>query len=1094
MSNKSYRQDESLIEPDQTQFQQIDQDPIKQEEILPSENQELDVLEVTQNITFNFANFTTFMIEIPDFAKLFSLQRYYQQELKQLLTSLELNFEIVKEGLKIQTEAEDSLHEELKHAVNKYLEQIHTRKLALDYDSSRTFFRSNYIQKECQNKQYYIVKQKNYDQQIEIHLVSKNQNINIVASNLEQKLKGLRIFFQDVVNHMTTPKVNIDHKTLLGTLRQVYFQKIISDDLEKQLPNLEFVDIIDKKRAYSSAIFGLHFPYNLEGKSLLCQEIFQYIKKRIESLLVIFISFEQQAEYVNQARKMEDLFNNFRQETRFLCVCQVDNSLKVIAILGTPESIKIIVNEELKQREKEFSIEFFKTLRVNILSKNFEFNATQQMGTFQSLIENIKSKKVIDISSQEQLHTFKFSSKVSFQSYCNLITHICDKKIGQANEKALSDDLKKINQKIKAFNLNGNFFTQLEVVPDPIRNQNIATQCKQEQANQIQNQKQKKKVIEQPIPQQNLPKDQNTIIQPNQKQQKIIEPKDSKSEQKEKLKHAVNKYLEQIHTRKLALDYDSSRTFFRSNYIQKECQNKQYYIVKQKNYDQQIEIHLVSKNQNINIVASNLEQKLKGLRIFFQDVVNHMTTPKVNIDHKTLLGTLRQVYFQKIISDDLEKQLPNLEFVDIIDKKRAYSSAIFGLHFPYNLEGKSLLCQEIFQYIKKRIESLLVIFISFEQQAEYVNQARKMEDLFNNFRQETRFLCVCQVDNSLKVIAILGTPESIKIIVNEELKQREKEFSIEFFKTLRVNILSKNFEFNATQQMGTFQSLIENIKSKKVIDISSQEQLHTFKFSSKVSFQSYCNLITHICDKKIGQANEKALSDDLKKINQKIKAFNLNGNFFTQLEVVPDPIRNQNIATQCKQEQANQIQNQKQKKKVIEQPIPQQNLPKDQNTIIQPNQKQQKIIEPKDSKSEQKESIIDLFVGNHQHYENVKEEKVVFTDRIVQEILDGKCTIKISEEYNEHFKNLTNNYQGVQVGYISITEKHLLSLKAFNKEIKIYPDANDIQRQNDEIIVLVKVNGNAEKNKETEIFEQIKQQDTFYMVNKDNQILPIQLI
>ncbi|CAK85374.1 unnamed protein product (macronuclear) [Paramecium tetraurelia] len=684
MNNKSYRQDESLVEPDLTQVQQIDQDPFLQEEILPSENQEIDVLEETQNITFNFTNIKTFMIEIPDFAKLFSLQRYYYQELKQFLTSLELNFQIVKEGLKIQTEVEDEHHEGIQNEINKYLKIIYTKKLALDYDSSRTFFRSNYIQKECQQQQYFIVKQKNYDQKIEIHLVSKNESIGVVASNLEQKLKGLRIFFQDVVNHMTTPKVNIDHKTLLGTLRQVYFQKIISDDLEKQLPNIEFVDVIDKKKTFSSAILGLHFPFDLQGKSLLCQEIFQYIKKRIESLLVIFISFEIQVDYLNQARKIENQINNFKQETRFLCVCQVDQSLKVIAILGTPESIKIIFNEQLKQREKEFSKEFFKTFKVNILQKNFDFNSTQQMGTFQSqIVEFVKKKKEIEILSQEQLYSLKFITKVSFESYCT-----------------------------------------------------------------------------------------------------------------------------------------------------------------------------------------------------------------------------------------------------------------------------------------------------------YFNQ--------------------------------LG------------------------------------------------------------------------------------NLITFICDKKIGQATEKALSEDLKKINSKIKDFNLNGKFFTQLEKIPDRIKNMNIAVQQNQEQArNQNQNQKQQQKVIEKPIPQQNLPQVQNPIIQQNQKQQQIIKITDSKDEQQEQLVDLFVGKHQHYENVKEEKIVFKDFIVQEILDGNGKIKISEEYDKHFKKLTNNNQNVEVGHISITEKHLMSLKAFDKEIKIYPKVNYIQRQLDEIILLVWVNGNADKNKDAEnmeIFGQINKQDEFYMVNQDNQILPIHKI
>lgn len=45
---------------------------------------------------------------------------------------------------------------------------------------------------------------------------------------------------------------------------------------------------------------------------------------------------------------MEGLINNYKRNNQFYCVCKVDSSLKVIAILGTPESIKIIVNEILK--------------------------------------------------------------------------------------------------------------------------------------------------------------------------------------------------------------------------------------------------------------------------------------------------------------------------------------------------------------------------------------------------------------------------------------------------------------------------------------------------------------------------------------------------------------------------------------------------------------------------------------------------------------------------------------------------------------------------------------------------------------------------
>lgn len=46
---------------------------------------------------------------------------------------------------------------------------------------------------------------------------------------------------------MTSPKINIDYKNLLGNLRQNYFQKILSDNLEEKFSeNLEFIDVIDK--------------------------------------------------------------------------------------------------------------------------------------------------------------------------------------------------------------------------------------------------------------------------------------------------------------------------------------------------------------------------------------------------------------------------------------------------------------------------------------------------------------------------------------------------------------------------------------------------------------------------------------------------------------------------------------------------------------------------------------------------------------------------------------------------------------------------------------------------------------------------------
>lgn len=38
-----------------------------------------------------------------------------------------------------------------------------------------------------------------------------------------------------------------------------------------------------------------------------------------------------------------------------------------------------------------------------------------------------------------------------------------------------------------------------------------------------------------------------------------------------------------------------------------------------------------------------------------------------------------------------------------------------------------------------------------------------------------------------------------------------------------------------------------------------------------------------------------------------------------------------------------------------------------------------------------------------------------------------------------------------------------MSLKVFSKEIKIYPKVQIIERSQDEIIIQVKVNGNAEK-------------------------------
>lgn len=54
------------------------------------------------------------------------------------------------------------------------------------------------------------------------------------------------------------------------------------------------------------------------------------------------------------------------------------------------------------------------------------------------------------------------------------------------------------------------------------------------------------------------------------------------------------------------------------------------------------------------------------------------------------------------------------------------------------------------------------------------------------------------------------------------------------------------------------------------------------------------------------------------------------------------------------------------------------------------------------------------------------------------------------------------------IGFICIPEKDLMSLKVFKKEMKIYQKNENIERSQNEIIIQVEVNGNAEKMK---IFE-----------------------
>ncbi|CAD8053533.1 unnamed protein product [Paramecium sonneborni] len=531
MNNKSYSKDESLNQS-KSVIKQGDDDPYDpKEQILPSEYQEMDNLDETQNITFNFSNFHKIHIPISDFPILISLQKFYQEEFKQLIQNFELNCQFNKQGLNIETKAEENYHKDLKNEIQKYIEKIYTQKLALDYDSSRVFFRSNYILNQCAKLKYFIVKYKNSDQKIEIHLVSKQEDINIVANNLQQTLKGLRIFFLDVTNHMTTPKVNIDYKNLLAQLRQQYFKKIISDDLEESFANLEFQDVIDVQKPYSSVILGFIFPYDLEGKQQLCQDIYSFLKKKISSLFAIFIQFNPTEENLSQARLIENLVINFKQKNRFQCVCQVDQALKVIAILGTPEEIKIVFNEVLKEKKDKFSQELISSFSLCVLKKNFEFNPTQQIGSFEQQVSDyLKQKQNIQISNNDQLYIIKFLVKTKFESHCNLINFLCDKKISQDRDKVLTQELENIIKRVNALKLEGKLVERLQQKPERVtyvqrqyqyiseqqQNQNNQALHQNQEPSQNQRRQQQPRQIQNPIQNQILPQNQ---VQPNQQQE-----------------------------------------------------------------------------------------------------------------------------------------------------------------------------------------------------------------------------------------------------------------------------------------------------------------------------------------------------------------------------------------------------------------------------------------------------------------------------------------------------------------------------------------------------------------------------------------------